>query len=103
MKTVTREDDISVLEMSVRVTNCMNRANIHTVGAFLDYPEDQFLDIRNLGKTSLDEILLLRKELLKKGFTFKHKTLEERAAEYDGSLGLNGEFDWGEPVGREVW
>ncbi len=66
MKTVTREDDISVLEMSVRVTNCMNRAGIHTVGAFLDYPEDQFLDIRNLGKTSLDEILLLREELRKR-------------------------------------
>ena len=35
--------------------------------------------------------------------TFRHKTLEERAAEYDGKLMLDGEFDWGEPVGREVW
>lgn len=35
--------------------------------------------------------------------TFTHKTLEERAAEYGGELGLDGEFDWGEPVGREVW
>ena len=35
--------------------------------------------------------------------TFKHKTLEERAAEIDGNLNLDGEFDWGEPVGREVW
>lgn len=26
------------------------------------------------------------------------KTLEERAAEYGGNLGLDGEFDWGEPV-----
>ena len=63
MKVVTRDDDISVLEMSVRVTNCMNRVNLHTVGAFLDYPEDQFLDIRNLGKTSLEEIMRIRAEL----------------------------------------
>ena len=34
---------------------------------------------------------------------FRHKTLEERAAEYGGKLNLDGEFDWGEPVGKEVW
>ena len=34
---------------------------------------------------------------------FRHKTLEERAAEYGGKLSLDGEFDWGEAVGREVW
>ncbi len=34
---------------------------------------------------------------------FRHKTLEERAAEYDGKLNLDGEFDWGEPTGREIW
>ena len=34
---------------------------------------------------------------------FRHRTLEERAAEFDGKLGLDGECDWGEPVGREVW
>ena len=34
---------------------------------------------------------------------FRHKTLEERAAEFGGKLSLDGEFDWGEAVGREVW
>lgn len=34
---------------------------------------------------------------------FRHKSLEERAAEFDGKLMLDGEYDWGEPVGREVW
>lgn len=34
----------------------------------------------------------------------RHKTLEERAAEYDGKLNLDGELDWrGDPVGKEVW
>ena len=35
--------------------------------------------------------------------SFRHKTLEERAAEFDGKLMLDGEYDWGESVGREVW
>ena len=34
---------------------------------------------------------------------FRHKTLEERASEYNGRLMLDGEYDFGEPVGREVW
>ena len=33
--------------------------------------------------------------------TFHHRTLEERASEYGGQLNLDGECDWGEPVGRE--
>lgn len=35
--------------------------------------------------------------------SFRHKTLEERAVEFDGELMLDGEYDWGEPVGKEVW
>lgn len=34
---------------------------------------------------------------------FRHRSLEERAAEYGGKLNLDGEFDKGEPLGREVW
>lgn len=34
---------------------------------------------------------------------FHHRTLEERTAEFDGKLMLDGEYDWDEPVGREVW
>ena len=34
---------------------------------------------------------------------FRHRTLEERAEEYGGQLNLDGEYEWGEPVGREVW
>ncbi len=35
--------------------------------------------------------------------TFKHKTLEERAEEFDGKLGPYEEIDWGSPTGREEW
>jgi antitoxin MazE len=34
---------------------------------------------------------------------FRHKTLEERAAEFDGRLDLDGKLDWGEPIGRKKW
>lgn len=76
-----------------------------------DRPSDPFMRLMKYseGGTVMDMELLKElsedqvKELLKKGFTFKHKTLEERAAEWGGELGLDGEFDWGEPVGREVW
>ena len=30
----------------------------------------------------------------------KHKSLEERAMEFNGEMMLDGEYDWGEPVGR---
>ena len=33
----------------------------------------------------------------------RHRSLEERAAAYGGHLYLDGEYDWGEPVGREDW
>ena len=35
--------------------------------------------------------------------SFRHKSLEERAAEFGGKLNLDGEYDWGKPMGREVW
>lgn len=31
----------------------------------------------------------------------KHKSLEERVMEFNGDLMLDGEYDWGELVGRE--
>ena len=43
------------------------------------------------------------KALLKQGFRFKHKTLEERIAENGGVLTVSKEIDWGEPMGREIW
>ena len=52
---------------------------------------DDVLDV----KVSNGMIMLLK--------PFRHKTLEERAEEFGGRLSLDGEFDWGEPVGREIW
>ena len=32
---------------------------------------------------------------------FKHKTFEERVKEYDGKISVC-DYDWGEPLGREL-
>lgn len=42
-----------------------------------------------------------RKIIIQKAF--RHRTLEERAADFGGKLGPYEEYDWGEPVGREIW
>ncbi len=34
---------------------------------------------------------------------FRHRSLKERAAEYNGNLNLSDEMEWDEPVGSEVW
>ena len=34
---------------------------------------------------------------------FRHKTLEERAADFGGKIELDGEFNWGIPEGNERW
>jgi antitoxin MazE len=41
-----------------------------------------------------NDAIVLRKQ-------FTHKTFEERLAEYDGKISVC-DFDWGEPMGREI-
>ena len=42
----------------------------------------------------IDDTIVLRKQ-------FVHKSFEERLAEYNGEITVC-DFDWGEPVGREI-
>ncbi len=41
-----------------------------------------------------NDAIVLRKQ-------FTHKTFEERLTEYDGKISVC-DFDWGEPMGREI-
>lgn len=43
------------------------------------------------------------KSLLESGFRFKHRTLEEYIELSGKPLKVSAEYDWGEPVGREIW
>jgi len=47
---------ISELELSVRSSNCLAEANIHTIGALVRKKETEMLKYKNFGKKSLNEI-----------------------------------------------
>lgn len=42
-------------------------------------------------------------KLLESGFRFKHRTLEEYIRLSGKPMQASEEYDWGEPVGREIW
>ena len=50
------ERDIADLDLSVRAANCMEVAEIKTIGELCARTEEQLLGVRNFGKTSLREI-----------------------------------------------
>lgn len=51
------ETTIEDLDFSVRVYNCLKRANIHTLQDLVNKSENDMMKIRNLGKKSLKEVL----------------------------------------------
>ena len=48
---------IEEMDLSVRSYNCLKRANIHTVEDLTKKTEDDMLNVRNLGRKSLDEVI----------------------------------------------
>ena len=48
---------IGELELTVRSYNCLKRAGINTLQDLINMTPDQLVNVRNLGKKSLDEIL----------------------------------------------
>ena len=50
------EMSIEELDLSVRSSNCLKRAAIHTVGDLVNKTEDEMMKVRNLGKKSFLEI-----------------------------------------------
>jgi DNA-directed RNA polymerase subunit alpha len=47
---------VSELELSVRSRKCMQRMSVTTVGDLCDHSEEELLDCKNFGQTSLNEI-----------------------------------------------
>ncbi|MBR1891082.1 MAG: DNA-directed RNA polymerase subunit alpha [Clostridia bacterium] len=52
------EMKIEDMDLSVRSFNCLKRANIHTVEDLTKKTQEDMLKVRNLGKKSLDEVIL---------------------------------------------
>ena len=49
---------IENIELSRRSYNALRREGVETVGDLLEYTEDSLTKIRNLGRKSIDEVLL---------------------------------------------
>lgn len=71
---------VNEIELSVRAANCLNNANITTVGQLAMKTEQEMLKYRNFGKKSLNEIKDKLAELgLSLGMTFDPTMLESNA------------------------
>ncbi len=69
---------VNEIELSVRAANCLNNANITTVGELAQKSEAEMLKYRNFGKKSLNEIKDKLKEMgLGLGFKFDPELLEK--------------------------
>ena len=73
---------VNEIELSVRAANCLNNANITTVGELAQKTEAEMLKYRNFGKKSLNEIKQKLSELgLSLGMTFDAEVLKVRGGE----------------------
>ena len=64
------EMTIEELDMSVRSFNCLKRAGIDTVEDLINRTEEEMMKVRNLGKKSLEEVILKLQSL---GLELKHE------------------------------
>ena len=70
---------VNEIELSVRAANCLNNANITTVGELAQKTEADMLKYRNFGKKSLNEIKDKLKDLgLCLGYKFDADLLESK-------------------------
>jgi DNA-directed RNA polymerase subunit alpha len=75
---------VNEIELSVRAANCLNNANITTVGELAQKTEADMLKYRNFGKKSLNEIKNKLLDLgLGLGMTFDAELLEEAVEEVE--------------------
>lgn len=71
---------VNEIELSVRAANCLNNANILTVGQLASKSEPEMLKYRNFGKKSLNEIKAKLEELgLSLGMKIDERLLDQPA------------------------
>jgi len=70
---------VNEIELSVRAANCLNNANITTVGELIMKTEADMLKYRNFGRKSLNEIKDKLHEFgLGLGFKFDHSLIQQK-------------------------
>jgi len=81
---------VNEIELSVRAANCLNNANITTVGQLATKSEADMLKYRNFGKKSLNEIKDKLVELkLGLGLTFEEGVYDASAEPQNGADDFN--------------
>jgi len=79
---------VSVLNLSVRASNCLEAARIATIGQLVAHSEAELLRFRSFGKTSLSEV---QKKLSEIGLVLGMKAGDEGSAdEAPGLAGMSG-------------
>jgi DNA-directed RNA polymerase subunit alpha len=82
---------VNEIELSVRAANCLNNANITTVGQLAQKTESEMLKYRNFGKKSLNEIKDKLQQLgLSLGMKFEAGLVEIPGGGVDGAAAGNG-------------
>ena len=72
------DTSVAALDLSVRASNCLEATNIKTLGDLVGRSENELLELKNFGKTTMIEV---KKKLTQWGLSFKS----------DGDSGVSGE------------
>ena len=72
---------IEEIGLSVRSSNALRRAGIHTVDAMLELSHEQLLKMKNLGIKSIDEIERLQSEIKKDPYALANTIICETEEE----------------------
>ena len=107
-RTLPREDQLVKLgeyfgldagDLLVEMNSDNLQAQQERLNAYVMPARRRRLPMDLLNTLSDDQIM----ELIRSGFTFEHKRLEDYVREAGGKIIASDEIDWGEPVGSEVW
>ncbi len=85
---------IDRIGLSVRSRNALYRANVHTVGDLLSYTEDSLRKLRNVGNTSVREILAVIE---------KYRCLDEQALTSDSDEEFKAKSDTPKLEDYDAW
>jgi DNA-directed RNA polymerase subunit alpha len=75
LENLTNRNNVSIdeLELSPRIYNCLKKANIHTVSDLVSYTPENLLKIKNFGRKSVEQVILV----LKKRFGLQLGTIKK--------------------------
>ena len=102
---------VNEIELSVRAANCLNNANITTVGQLAMKSEQEMLKYRNFGKKSLNEIKdKLTGSACRSGMNFEPGLIDSAEGRTGGGIGilcviLNERPNWAAPpnIAMRCW